>query len=109
MVTEAHVPDPAVFRLPANSTIAAAETIHRGLLDALAEAQELRIDCGSVEEADIGVIQLVIAARRSAAEAGKGLALRGAGGALRPVLVAAGLLPERPELPVDRFWLGEEA
>lgn len=109
MAEEVQGKSDAVFRLPENCTVAAAESIHRGLIEALAETAALRVDCSAAAEADIGIVQLLIAARRSAAEAGKGLTLTGTSATLRPVLIAAGVLPERPELPVDGFWLGEEA
>ncbi|MDC7788927.1 STAS domain-containing protein, partial [Rhodoplanes tepidamans] len=86
-------------------TIAAA---HERLTTELARAGGVRIRLDDLAEFDLGLVQLVLAARRSAAAAGKSLALAApASGALRTTLDRAGFLAIDPADPLGgpAFWL----
>lgn len=63
------------------------------------------IDCAGIEEADLTFLQLVEAARCSAARAGTQIALRQpAAGAVLEILQRAGFLADPPD-ERTRFWL----
>lgn len=82
-------------------TIREAEEVYARLRDALLSSERIEIDCSGVTEADITFIQLVLAARISAAAAAKTLTLTGpAQGVLRDALDVAGLL----DGPHGPFW-----
>ena len=86
------IPTPTVglvFSGPA--TIRQAEQLAARLLQALAEADRIEIDCSAVTEIDITFIQLILSAGLSAANAGKALLLSAPPtGALLAVLTLCG-------------------
>lgn len=89
-------------------TIATIAATRDGLLAAMAEHEDLLIDCAGVTEADLTLLQVLLAARASAQRAGRRLRLGGAlQGGLGAVLADAGYAP-RPGQPGETsFWLGE--
>jgi anti-anti-sigma regulatory factor len=102
---------PTSAPLPARLTIRQAEDIRDRLLAALHDRQDIIIDCSATTEVDLTFIQLVLAARKSAAAAGKHLSLVPPGnGLLTEVLQQAGLVGAPDMLPADKsFWCNEEA
>jgi len=96
-----------VVRLSGAQTIREAEGTLQALRDALAAAPEkIALDCDGIEETDLAFLQLVIAARKSAAKAGKTLVLTAAAhGPLLTALDSAGIRPEGDY----RFWFEGEA
>lgn len=102
------VPSGAVFDLPASVTLRSAPEIREALLERLGAAPALILDCAALAEADLSLLQLIVALRKSGAERGVTIALRHpAGGALQQLLVRAGF----PTAPAgdpgndDLFWL----
>jgi anti-anti-sigma regulatory factor len=86
------------------------EAVRATLLAALAQSPLPRIDCTAADTVDLSFLQLLLAARRSARQAGLPLRLAApADGALKHALLQAGLLPAEDDAsPVaDRFWLGD--
>ena len=82
------------------------------LAAALRDHAAIEVDCSAVVETDLSLIQLLLAARRSAGDAGKRLVLaQPAAGALRVALAQGGLLPaEGPANDAEAaFWLGTAA
>lgn len=78
--------------LAGDLTIRTAKSLHGELLAALGQHDRLEIDCTDAAEVDLSFIQLLIAARKSAARAGKTLAVRHApGGVVEDALRRAGL------------------
>ena len=90
-----------VVRLYGSQTIREAEVTRQALCDALATEQSVALDCDAIEEADLAFLQLILAARKSAKQAGKSLALTApATGTLLATLDSAGIRPEGDY----RFW-----
>ena len=56
-------------------TVAACEQLHADLLSALSRPGDVRIELDPVSETDLSLLQILIAAERSAAAAGKRIAL----------------------------------
>ena len=85
-----------------------AEALQATLRDAVQRHDHIEIDCSGVSEADLTLIQLLLAARRSAERDGKRLVLSApAAGALREALETAGFLPvdDAPASQDMAFWL----
>lgn len=83
-------------------TIAAA---HAALLQALTEHPVVHADCSVAEAVDLSLIQLLLAARTSARQAGRKFALAApASGPLLTALQQGGFLPPSG---TDPFWSGE--
>lgn len=78
-------------------------------LGAFEAGLDVEIDARAVERVDFGAVQLVAAARRTAAERGVGLSLAyERGGPFEETLRATGFLPADGGAGVpDGFWLGE--
>lgn len=75
-------------------TIATIAETRQRLLDALARSTELRVDCAGVTEADMTLLQVLMAAHLSAERRGGRLSLAGVRrGGLEKVLAEAGYLP----------------
>lgn len=89
-------------------TIRSIEAAHAQLRGLLATHAAVEIDCTATTEADISLVQLLLAARRSAEQSGKTIVLaKPAGGALLDVLSRGGFLSAAAE-PVTAdgaFWL----
>jgi ABC-type transporter Mla MlaB component len=97
--------DPADVVLDGALTVRTAAIVRDRLLAALAEHALVRVDCSAAESIDLSVLQLLLAARRSAAAAGKHVGLTApAAGTLRGALEQAGLLPAAG---ADPFWTDE--
>ncbi len=97
------------IELSGSLTIRDAGATLEKLKAALAGASSLTIDCAALTGADLSIVQLLAAAKLSAATEGKSLRLVApAGGALHTLLQQSGLLdPDgRPKAPHDQFWAG---
>jgi anti-anti-sigma regulatory factor len=102
-------PAPLRFVLDGVLNIRTIETVHRRVLEALAEHASVQIDCTDAETADLSVIQLLLSARHSARRDGKHLTLLApAGGALAVALEQGGFLPsgDAGHSGADPFWSG---
>jgi anti-anti-sigma regulatory factor len=96
------------FALPSSATIRTIETIRSELLAALERQSTLVIDCAALAEADLSLIQVLLAARKTALQHGKTLALaQPASGVLRDVLLRSGFLAAAGGPPKEEtaFWL----
>ena len=97
-------------RLPIEgpATIRNADSIHATLANHLKRHKDIEIDCSGITEADFSVVQILIAARKSAARDGKRLVLtEPVTGPLRDALSQSGLLPGIDGQPREHqaFWL----
>lgn len=90
-------------------TVATAETVHRRLVDAVAEGGTIVVDCDGAGAVDLSFVQLVVAARAAAQAKGATLALRSpASGPLLDALRRGGLLAEHADGSDERrFWMKE--
>jgi hypothetical protein len=98
------------IKLDGVRTIRTAEQSHTVLLEAIRSVSAITLDCSQASEVDVSFVQLVLSARKTAADFGKGLKLsRPANAQLRSVLARGGFL--RADSPADelRFWLKNEA
>lgn len=96
-----------VLVLTGDHTVRNAHLTHKLLLEMLASG-DVTVDCDGIEEADVTLLQLLIAARRSAHRAGRSLTLVGAtAGVLGAMLAATGYAPRDGDSWSDRFWAGE--
>ncbi|RCK79105.1 MAG: hypothetical protein OZSIB_0447 [Candidatus Ozemobacter sibiricus] len=68
-----------VLRLQGEIGLEQAKTVHHALVQALSQTSRLLIDLSQVTTVDLTLVQLLLAARRSAAEQGKALCLRAPG------------------------------
>lgn len=94
-------PSAAVVRLAGDLSLRTCEATHAQLLNAIAAHDEVAVDCADGEEIDASFVQLLLAARKTAAGRGCRLSLSAAGDLLLGVLVRGGFLdPDRP----DPFW-----
>ena len=86
-------------------TLQAVDAIH-AQFRALEDKPAVIIDCGAVTEADVSLVQLILAARASAQKAGQSVALaQPADGALLDTLRRGGFLaPDHND-----FWLGSRS
>jgi ABC-type transporter Mla MlaB component len=81
------------LHLDGAQTVRTVHAAHERLIAAMAEHQAIEIHCDGVTELDLSLIQLVLAAKRSADRAGKSLTLATpATGKLRDALDHAGFL-----------------
>ena len=102
------VPGGAVFDLPASATLRSAPELREALLGRLAAAPALILDCTALAEADLSLLQLIVALRKSGAERGVTIAIKHpANGALQQLLARAGFLtgPAGDPGNDDLFWL----
>jgi hypothetical protein len=80
--------------LRAPLTVAAGEVIHAELLAAEQRGLDVVVDCEPEAEVDVAFLQLLISAERSAARAGRKIALRAPPvGGLADALKSAGFAP----------------
>lgn len=99
---------PERLALEGTLTVRNAEETHAKLADVLRRHGDIEVDCTTVVEADLSLVQLLLAARKSARQAGKTLVLAApAAGALHQVLVDGGFLSAVQGFtdPDDAFWL----
>ena len=96
--------DAATLPLDGSLTVRTIGAVHAALVEALARNDAVQVDCTGAASVDLSLIQLLLAARRSADEAGKHLTLAApAGGVLLAALERGGFL--RSAEP-DPFWSG---
>ena len=92
-------------------TIRNADDAGARLLATLAGHSTVEIDCSATSEIDLSIVQLILAARKSALAAGKNLLLaQTATGVLHDVLMRGGFLhadPAAPRTDEQAFWLRE--
>jgi anti-anti-sigma regulatory factor len=82
------------------------------LQHALSGPSPLAIDCTDLTDIDLSIVQLLVAAHKTAAATGKPLRLIApAGGPLTALLRQAGFLTpdNRPLTPEGQFWIDAEA
>jgi anti-anti-sigma regulatory factor len=97
-------PEPARVKLDGALTVRTIANARASLLAALADHPGVLVDCGAVESVDLTFIQLLLATRLSAHQAGKPFSLAApATGALRAALEQGGFLPSSG---ADPFWAG---
>lgn len=81
------------------------EPLRSDVLQALAQHTAVHIDCSATEAADLSLIQLLLAARRSAQAAGKQVLLHPPpSAALHAVLLRGGFAQDSSD--IDPFWSG---
>jgi ABC-type transporter Mla MlaB component len=84
------------------ATIRTIGAVRTALQEALARHHHIQLDVAAADPVDLSFVQLLLAARRSAREAGKQLTLAApAGGALLCALEQGGFLPPGG---ADPFW-----
>jgi len=91
------------------ATIRNVEELHAILAAALDYSGSVTVDCAGITDADLSLIQLLLAARKSARRSGQTLVLSApADGALREALLQGGFMPvDDDEAGSDEqaFWL----
>jgi ABC-type transporter Mla MlaB component len=96
-----------IIQLPATATLSTAEDLHRGIMEVLQQSETVEVDCSDVVEADLSLVQLLVAARRTAAASGKSLRLAApAAGVVRDMLVRGGFV-ESCGGELEEFWTGK--
>ncbi len=99
------------FVLAGTATVREAAAIAAELQQALAAPGRLAIDCTSLTDVDLSVVQLLVATHRTAATAGKPLHLIApTAGPLQALLRQAGFVSSdgRPLTPEGQFWINAE-
>jgi len=87
-------------------SIGRADALRDILLAALSKGRDVEIDCSAATGVDVSFIQLLLAARTTAALRGVRLVLKSAAaGPLAATLRACGLIGG-DGLPSDKFWMG---
>lgn len=79
------------FRLHSECDVRTARERHAELIDAFLDRNEVEIDAGGVEHADVTLIQLLISAARTAEASQKRMRILSISEPLRSVLARAGL------------------
>jgi anti-anti-sigma regulatory factor len=100
--------DSGPLTLPDSATIRTIEAIRAELLAMIERQGAVAVDCARLAEADLSLVQVLLAARKTARRVGKTLTLaQPASGALRDVLLRAGFLSAagHPPKEDDAFWL----
>jgi anti-anti-sigma regulatory factor len=98
---------PAGVVMPAALTIREADRIQSQLLQAIREQDQISVDCSAATEVDLSFVQLILAARKSAAALGKTLTvIPPTSGVLREVLWRGGIVASASgQLPSEQsFW-----
>jgi len=97
-------PEPVRVVLDGTQTVRNIAAARATLLETLTGHQKVLVDVNAIETADLSLIQLLLAARRSARQQGKDLVLAlPVAGALQDALQRGGFLP--PD-GADPFWTG---
>jgi hypothetical protein len=110
MTASAAEPCGGTIMLSGVRTVRTAEQSHSVLLEALRSASPISLDCSEITETDVSFVQLLLSARKTAAEYGRDLALANpAGGVLLGVLERGGFLTADSPAEELRFWLKSEA
>jgi ABC-type transporter Mla MlaB component len=108
---ELHPDSPDRISLKGALTVRNIGHVRSRIAAAMRSHDVLRLDCSGATDVDLSFLQLVLAARKSAAAAGKTLTLaHPAGGVLLERLNQAGLLTGIDGHPADEaeFWLNPE-
>lgn len=105
--------EPASDRLvlTGDLTVRSIRRIHEDITELLRANAVARIDCTAASDIDLSFIQLLLAARRTAAAEGKAVALvQPAGGVLLERLLQAGLIARDGDEAVadEAFWRNKE-
>ncbi len=93
-------PQPGVARIRIDGavTVRGVAAVHASLAAALEQHAMVIVDCSAATEVDLSVIQLLLAARRTAQRANRTLHLTGAdNAALRTALWRGGFVPAEPD------------
>jgi len=94
------------FNLDGSQTVRTIETTRDRLRAELARSDAIAIQSGAVEDVDLSLIQLLLAAKRSADRAGKSLTLAlPVGDKLRAALHNAGILAGPGGTSDETLWL----
>lgn len=108
MVEEPQQDGTARVVLSGPATIREADAVYAQLVAALQRDADVEIDCTDVSEADLTLVQMLLAARKSADAAGHALVLAGtSGGALQDALRRGGFVSGDAETvrEDEKFWL----
>lgn len=110
MVSPVSVDNPQTCRVVFDGvqTVRNIQAAYDRLTEAIAEYQTIEVDCDGISELDLSLIQLLLAAKRSADKSGKSLSLAApAAGKLRSALDRAGFLGpgKNDSNHADAFWL----
>lgn len=92
----------AILVLDSVQTLRTIEATKDILLQHLNSSSDLVLDCSQVDDADISIVQLLLAARATAARQGAALRLAAPSAALRAVLDRTGVCAAAD----DPFWNG---
>lgn len=97
---------PRRFVLEPVQTLRTIDATCAALRDLLAQHANVEIDCSAVDEADLTLVQLLLAARKSAQQSGKCLALTAPiSGSLRDALARSGALyAPGADSSAQSFW-----
>jgi hypothetical protein len=98
----------SAFLFPTSVTLRSAMDVRAALLTLLQSGAPITLDCTEMTEADLSLVQLVVAFRKSVVERGMTVALKEpASGALLQLLVRSGFLTAPAGNPDfdDAFWL----
>jgi anti-anti-sigma regulatory factor len=85
-------------------TIARAEELRETLLSALDQGCDVLVDCSGAAEVDLSFLQLLLAARSSAAR--RGVALKVSASGNQPLLASLRASGLWDGVSVDEFWVG---
>lgn len=100
--------DQVVLKVSGNMTIGVIGPFHQELSEAISTHSRVAIDVDDDGEFDLTLIQLIESARRTAADAGRQVALASpASGALRAMLERGGFVPASASQS-RQFWLHED-
>jgi anti-anti-sigma regulatory factor len=105
-------PASAVFPLAGSVGVRDAARLAAELQQALSGPVSVAIDCTNLADIDLSIVQLLVAAHKTATAAGKPLRLISpAGGPLAALLRQAGFIAadDRPHTPEGQFWTNAEA
>lgn len=95
-------PDTVRLTLERSVTVRNIDGLHANLLAALSQQVGIVVDCDALQETDLSLVQLLLAAMRSARQAGRSFSLAGpASGALQVALQQGGFVVDH-----DPFWQG---
>jgi multidrug efflux pump subunit AcrA (membrane-fusion protein) len=91
-----------VHSLAGEHTVRQARQTHAGILAALRDHTDIRLECSAVTEADLSLIQIILAANSSAAAAGKRFTLHAPpDGTIRDALERGGFANPGSADPAD--------
>jgi len=101
-------PTSSVFDFPASVTLRTAADLRAELLALLRPSHAVTFDCSALAEADLSLVQLLVAFRKSADRLGMTVSLKeAASGAFAQLLIRSGFLTAPAGDPDhdDPFWL----